>query len=161
MIYIISLSLQGLWMGWLTASGSFARTVGPIYVTQIYDQYGPQVTFISSVAFIFVTIIFYITTFKWFVPFSFKDKPLRSFDGRSIDSSDILQSWGFTLNWKLSYICFIINRLWWTPNWKLSVSSFLNDDQLPTETSRKSVSSFIANGELPTENILISVSSFI
>ncbi|VDI77954.1 MFS transporter, ceroid-lipofuscinosis neuronal protein 7, partial [Mytilus galloprovincialis] len=33
---------QGMMMGWLTASGSLARTVGPIFVSQVYNAYGPR-----------------------------------------------------------------------------------------------------------------------
>ncbi|KAL3880090.1 hypothetical protein ACJMK2_032359, partial [Sinanodonta woodiana] len=33
---------QGLWMGWLTAAGSLARTLGPVFVTLVYDAYGPR-----------------------------------------------------------------------------------------------------------------------
>ena len=32
-------------MGVLTSSGSFARFTGPIFVTSIYNNYGPSVTF--------------------------------------------------------------------------------------------------------------------
>lgn len=36
---------QGVMMGWLTASGCLARAIGPLYITQLYADYGPQVTF--------------------------------------------------------------------------------------------------------------------
>ncbi|KAH9488155.1 Major facilitator super domain-containing protein 8 [Bulinus truncatus] len=72
---------QGLWMGWLTASGSLARTVGPIYVSQVYDSYGPQITFGSCCGFIVATICFYLIVFKRLVPFEFKDASLPRFGG--------------------------------------------------------------------------------
>lgn len=37
--------LQGVYMGWLTASGSGARTMGPIFVSQIYTILGPRWAF--------------------------------------------------------------------------------------------------------------------
>uniref|UniRef100_A0A2C9KCS2 Major facilitator superfamily (MFS) profile domain-containing protein n=1 Tax=Biomphalaria glabrata TaxID=6526 RepID=A0A2C9KCS2_BIOGL len=72
---------QGLWMGWLTASGSLARTVGPIYVSQVYDLFGPQVTFGSCCGIVFLTICFYLIVCKRLVPFSFKDTSLPRFGG--------------------------------------------------------------------------------
>ncbi|XP_078261411.1 major facilitator superfamily domain-containing protein 8 isoform X1 [Rhinoraja longicauda] len=36
---------QGIYMGWLTASGSGARTLGPAFVGQVYPRYGPRWTF--------------------------------------------------------------------------------------------------------------------
>ncbi|XP_059139845.1 major facilitator superfamily domain-containing protein 8-like [Physella acuta] len=70
---------QGLWMGWLTAAGSLARTVGPIYVSQIYDSFGPQITFGSCCAFIVVTIGYYLVIFRRLVPFSLKEASMKQF----------------------------------------------------------------------------------
>lgn len=36
---------QGVYMGWLTASGSGARTLGPIFVSNIYTSLGPRWAF--------------------------------------------------------------------------------------------------------------------
>ncbi|CAL1526824.1 unnamed protein product [Lymnaea stagnalis] len=72
---------QGLWMGWLTASGSLARTVGPVYVSQVYDSFGPQVTFGSCCGFIVVTIVFYLLIFRRLVPFASKEASLTRFGG--------------------------------------------------------------------------------
>lgn len=44
-------------MGILTASGSFARTVGPLFVTFLYDHLGPQITFAVTDAVIALAII--------------------------------------------------------------------------------------------------------
>ncbi|KAK3607035.1 hypothetical protein CHS0354_011594 [Potamilus streckersoni] len=63
---------QGLWMGWLTASGSLARTLGPVFVTLVYDAYGPRVTFATMGGIIIVTIIIQISVFKKLVPFKLK-----------------------------------------------------------------------------------------
>ncbi|XP_067661430.1 major facilitator superfamily domain-containing protein 8-like isoform X2 [Haliotis asinina] len=59
---------QGMWMGWLTASGSLARTLGPIFVSQIYYSFGPRVTFAADCAIILVTILAIIAVFKRLVP---------------------------------------------------------------------------------------------
>ncbi|XP_046576329.1 LOW QUALITY PROTEIN: major facilitator superfamily domain-containing protein 8-like [Haliotis rubra] len=59
---------QGMWMGWLTASGSLARTLGPIFVSQIYYSFGPRVTFAADCAVILVTILAIIAVFKRLVP---------------------------------------------------------------------------------------------
>lgn len=37
--------LQGMYMGWLTASGSGARTLGPVFVSQVYTILGPRWAF--------------------------------------------------------------------------------------------------------------------
>ncbi|KAK3600521.1 hypothetical protein CHS0354_028721 [Potamilus streckersoni] len=63
---------QGLWMGWLTASGNLARTLGPVFVTLVYDAYGPRVTFAAVCGIIIVTIIVQISVFKKLVPFKLK-----------------------------------------------------------------------------------------
>lgn len=60
---------QGIWMGWLTAAGSLARTLGPVFVSQIYDAYGPRVTFITLIGLIILTIFGFISVFKRLVPF--------------------------------------------------------------------------------------------
>ncbi|XP_062305886.1 major facilitator superfamily domain-containing protein 8 [Osmerus eperlanus] len=36
---------QGMYMGWLTASGSGARTLGPVFVSQVYTILGPRWAF--------------------------------------------------------------------------------------------------------------------
>ena len=65
---VLQLFPQGVWMGWFTAAGSLARTVGPIYVSQIYDMSGPQATFASVAGLILLTTIFYLIVFRRLVP---------------------------------------------------------------------------------------------
>ncbi|XP_060589826.1 major facilitator superfamily domain-containing protein 8-like [Ruditapes philippinarum] len=60
---------QGLWMGWLTAAGSLARTLGPVFVSQVYDAYGPRVAFTAMTANIFITLIILLIVYKRLVPF--------------------------------------------------------------------------------------------
>ena len=59
-------------MGFLTASGSLARTVGPIFVSLIYNAFGPRVTFVAMCGMTFLTVIFIALVFKRLVPFSFE-----------------------------------------------------------------------------------------
>lgn len=70
---------QGVWMGLLTASGSLARTLGPIFVSQIYNSYGPRVTFIAVSILVLLTIGLLGLVFRKLVPFSFStqiDEPV-------------------------------------------------------------------------------------
>ena len=57
-------------MGWLTAAGSLARVLGPVFVSQIYDAYGPRVTFISMINLILVTLVGLTATFEMLVPYN-------------------------------------------------------------------------------------------
>lgn len=66
---------QGLWMGILTACGSLARTLGPIFVAQVYDTWGPRVTFASSGAILLVTIVITVVCFHRLLPYA--DTPYR------------------------------------------------------------------------------------
>ena len=36
---------QGLWMGFLNASGSLARAFGPLVISNLYASYGPRTVF--------------------------------------------------------------------------------------------------------------------
>jgi ceroid-lipofuscinosis MFS transporter 7 len=59
-------------MGILTASGSLARAVGPIFVSSVYHSYGPRVTFLSMCGMIILTIGGIAVVFKRLVPFKFE-----------------------------------------------------------------------------------------
>lgn len=56
-------------MGLLTASGSLARTLGPVFVSEVYDAYGPRVTFVSMLSMVVVTIIGLVAVFRKLIPF--------------------------------------------------------------------------------------------
>ena len=56
-------------MGWLTAAGSLARCLGPVFVSQVYDAYGPRVTFISMCVLTVLTIAGFIAVCRRLVPF--------------------------------------------------------------------------------------------
>lgn len=34
--------LQGMYMGWLSASGSAARILGPVFISHVYTYLGPR-----------------------------------------------------------------------------------------------------------------------
>ncbi|KAM4709109.1 major facilitator superfamily domain-containing protein 8 isoform 2-T2 [Discoglossus pictus] len=67
---IIGPKPQGVYMGWLTAAGSAARTLGPIFVSQIYTHFGPRWTFALICAIVGVSIIHLIAVYKRLIPFS-------------------------------------------------------------------------------------------
>ena len=52
-----SLPPQGVMMGVITAVGSLARAVGPLFVTLMYDHTGPQITFASVFGILALAII--------------------------------------------------------------------------------------------------------
>lgn len=58
-------------MGMLTASGSLARTLGPVFVSQIYDAFGPRVTFLTMASVVLCTLIGVLVVFRRLVPFKF------------------------------------------------------------------------------------------
>ncbi|XP_035639192.1 major facilitator superfamily domain-containing protein 8 isoform X1 [Oncorhynchus keta] len=48
---------QGVYMGWLTASGSGARTLGPVFVSQVYTILGPRWAFSLICVMVLVAIL--------------------------------------------------------------------------------------------------------
>ncbi|XP_074849419.1 major facilitator superfamily domain-containing protein 8 isoform X2 [Carettochelys insculpta] len=61
---------QGVYMGWLTASGSGARILGPVFVSQIYTRWGPRWAF-SLICGITVFSLFLLeVTYKRLIEFS-------------------------------------------------------------------------------------------
>jgi len=59
---------QGLWMGLLTAAGSFARILGPIFVSYIYEAYGTYWTFGLCAASLLLATIATLFTYKRLIP---------------------------------------------------------------------------------------------
>lgn len=49
---------QGVMMGWLTAGGSAARLVGPVYVTSMYNALGPGITFSSVGGLVLLSLVY-------------------------------------------------------------------------------------------------------
>lgn len=73
---------QGVWMGVLTAVGSFSRITGPIFVSFIYAAYGTYACFGLLAVFMFISLVSIIVTFKRLVPMKIPEsKTLQAYDG--------------------------------------------------------------------------------
>lgn len=59
---------QGVYMGLLTMSGSFARVLGPIFLVWVYSSYGTIATFYMIAGIQAVSILLLVITYKNFVP---------------------------------------------------------------------------------------------
>ncbi|KAG8453890.1 hypothetical protein GDO86_000494 [Hymenochirus boettgeri] len=66
---IIGPKPQGVYMGWLTAAGSAARTLGPVFVSQIYTHLGTRWTFGIICAIVFFAFLHLISVYRRLVPF--------------------------------------------------------------------------------------------
>ena len=60
---------QGMMMGWLTASGSLARTLGPIFVSSLYHHVGPLITFSTVDGIIAASIVLLLVSGHRLVPY--------------------------------------------------------------------------------------------
>ncbi|XP_075056048.1 major facilitator superfamily domain-containing protein 8 [Mixophyes fleayi] len=61
---------QGLYMGWLTAAGSAARTLGPVFVSETYTHLGPRWTFSLICGIVTISIIHLAAVYKRLIAFS-------------------------------------------------------------------------------------------
>lgn len=61
---------QGVYMGWLTASGSGARTLGPVFVSQVYTLLGPRWAFSLICGIVLAAIILLTAMYKRLIAFS-------------------------------------------------------------------------------------------
>ncbi|KAK5848409.1 hypothetical protein PBY51_006026 [Eleginops maclovinus] len=61
---------QGVYMGWLTASGSGARTLGPVFVSQVYTLLGPRWTFSLISVLVLGAGILLGSVYRRLIPFS-------------------------------------------------------------------------------------------
>uniref|UniRef100_A0A3Q4GW96 Major facilitator superfamily domain containing 8 n=1 Tax=Neolamprologus brichardi TaxID=32507 RepID=A0A3Q4GW96_NEOBR len=61
---------QGVYMGWLTASGSGARTLGPVFVSHVYTHLGPRWTFSLICGMVAGAIILLILAYRRLIAFS-------------------------------------------------------------------------------------------
>ena len=62
-------TLQGTMMGVLTAAGSLARSLGPIFVSTLYDNTGPEVTFAAVVGIVAASIVVMTVFYYRLVPY--------------------------------------------------------------------------------------------
>ncbi|XP_075785997.1 major facilitator superfamily domain-containing protein 8 isoform X2 [Pelodiscus sinensis] len=61
---------QGVYMGWLTASGSGARILGPVFVSQIYTHWGPRLAFSLICGIIVFSLLLLEIMYKRLIAFS-------------------------------------------------------------------------------------------
>lgn len=61
---------QGVYMGWLTASGSGARILGPVFVSQVYTNMGPRWAFSFICGMVLGAIIVLGSLYHRLIPFS-------------------------------------------------------------------------------------------
>uniref|UniRef100_A0A8C7EMI7 Major facilitator superfamily domain containing 8 n=1 Tax=Neovison vison TaxID=452646 RepID=A0A8C7EMI7_NEOVI len=61
---------QGVYMGWLTASGSAARILGPVFISQLYTFWGPRWAFSLVCGIVVLTIMLLVAVYKRLIAFS-------------------------------------------------------------------------------------------
>ncbi|KAM4564186.1 major facilitator superfamily domain-containing protein 8 isoform 1-T1 [Fundulus diaphanus] len=61
---------QGVYMGWLTASGSGARTLGPVFVSHVYTHLGPRWAFSLICGMVMGAMVLLAAAYRRFVAFS-------------------------------------------------------------------------------------------
>uniref|UniRef100_A0A8C9DR75 Major facilitator superfamily domain containing 8 n=1 Tax=Prolemur simus TaxID=1328070 RepID=A0A8C9DR75_PROSS len=61
---------QGVYMGWLTASGSGARILGPVFISQVYAHWGPRWAFSLVCGMVVFTITLLGVVYKRLIAFS-------------------------------------------------------------------------------------------
>ncbi|XP_028923140.1 major facilitator superfamily domain-containing protein 8 isoform X1 [Ornithorhynchus anatinus] len=69
---ILGPSPQGVYMGWLTASGSGARVLGPVFVSQVYTGLGPRWAFGSVCGLLLLTLALLAAVHPRLVAFSLR-----------------------------------------------------------------------------------------
>ncbi|XP_066089512.1 major facilitator superfamily domain-containing protein 8 isoform X2 [Saccopteryx bilineata] len=67
---ILGPSPQGVYMGWLTASGSAARILGPVFISQVYTSWGPRWAFSLVCGIVVLTIMLVGGAYRRLVAFS-------------------------------------------------------------------------------------------
>ena len=65
-------------MGCLTISGSLARVVSPLLMAKIYDEEGPQVTFIVFICFVLFGVLMVVAFYRRMVPYSVYEAKVQS-----------------------------------------------------------------------------------
>uniref|UniRef100_A0A3B5KSN1 Major facilitator superfamily (MFS) profile domain-containing protein n=1 Tax=Xiphophorus couchianus TaxID=32473 RepID=A0A3B5KSN1_9TELE len=61
---------QGVYMGWLTASGSGARTLGPVFVSHVYTLLGPRWAFGLICGMVVLGVILLLSAYHRLIAFS-------------------------------------------------------------------------------------------
>ena len=65
-------------MGVLTGAGSLARSLGPIFVSTLYQHTGPQVTFASVDGLVFTGILILLVFCYRLIPYRMPQKLMNS-----------------------------------------------------------------------------------
>ncbi|KAI1883819.1 hypothetical protein AGOR_G00235930 [Albula goreensis] len=68
---------QGVYMGWLTASGSGARTLGPVFVSQVYTLLGPRWAFSLICSVVLAAVLLLCTMYRRLIAFSVRHGHLQ------------------------------------------------------------------------------------
>ncbi|XP_060634935.2 major facilitator superfamily domain-containing protein 8 [Anolis sagrei] len=68
---------QGIYMGWLTACGSAARILGPVFVSQLYTHLGPRWAFSFICGIIVLSLLLLEVVYKRLVAFSVRHERLQ------------------------------------------------------------------------------------
>ncbi|XP_048364897.1 major facilitator superfamily domain-containing protein 8 isoform X2 [Sphaerodactylus townsendi] len=68
---------QGIYMGWLTACGSGARILGPVFVSQLYTHLGPRWAFSLICGIVILSLILLEMVYKRLVPFAVRYERLQ------------------------------------------------------------------------------------
>ncbi|XP_059932754.1 major facilitator superfamily domain-containing protein 8 [Gadus macrocephalus] len=68
---------QGVYMGWLTASGSGARTLGPVFVSNVYTRLGPRWAFSVMCGLVAAGVALLAALYRRLVPFSVRHRRAR------------------------------------------------------------------------------------
>lgn len=69
--------LKGVYMGWLTASGSGARVLGPVFVSQLYTHLGPRWAFSLVCGIIVLSLLLLEVVYKRLVAYSVRYERLQ------------------------------------------------------------------------------------
>uniref|UniRef100_A0A2D4NDC6 Major facilitator superfamily (MFS) profile domain-containing protein n=5 Tax=Micrurus spixii TaxID=129469 RepID=A0A2D4NDC6_9SAUR len=68
---------QGIYMGWLTACGSGARILGPVFVSQLYSSLGPRWAFGSICGIVVLSLLLLEVVYKRLIAFSVRYESLH------------------------------------------------------------------------------------
>nr|KAF6481080.1 major facilitator superfamily domain containing 8 [Molossus molossus] len=72
---------QGVYMGWLTASGSAARILGPVFISQVYTSWGPRWAFSLVCGTVVLTVTLLGVTYRRLVAFSVRHGGIQESPG--------------------------------------------------------------------------------
>lgn len=68
---------QGMYMGWLTASGSAARILGPVFISHVYTYLGPRWAFSLVCGIVVLTISLMGAVYRRLIAFSVRCGRIR------------------------------------------------------------------------------------